>query len=372
MSEKTNELVDIEKFPQLSRKALIGWMDSQTKQLLPAEKEQFIAIAQRFHLDPFKREIYAIPYGKGDNRSLSIITGYEVYLKRAERSNMWDGMKSGFDGKLIRKMVEVDQWDNFKKKYVKKQKEVWRACPEKGAVFWCEVYRKDMKYPVREEIDFDEYTQDNQMWENKPKTMGKKVAKAQAFRAAFPDELGGMPYTRDELPDKMTGFDPEMEINQNEERPFKTQKQSDSISKEHAFKNSKTKAEKAEEAEIVETVKEQEDKSREIKPLDEPSSKDSEKSEAKGSEGISRNDTSLGNHLLHEELRLGLLSCESVEEIVKTAKNFQKENAVIIKEHDDLRALLEAQDAFIKDPKLEEFCSTKDGILYLRDLTQIF
>ena len=42
------------------------------------------------------------------------------------------------------------------------------------------------------------------MWASKPYTMIKKVAIAQGFRLAFPDEIGGMPYTADELPDEMT------------------------------------------------------------------------------------------------------------------------------------------------------------------------
>jgi hypothetical protein len=36
-------------------------------------------------------------------------------------------------------------------------------------------------------------------WKNKPVTMTKKVAMAQGFRLCFSDELGGMPYTAEEL-----------------------------------------------------------------------------------------------------------------------------------------------------------------------------
>jgi hypothetical protein len=54
------------------------------------------------------------------------------------------------------------------------------------------------------EIDFNEYNQHNSMWESKPRTMIEKVAIAQAFRKAFPNDMGGMPYTSEELPDEMT------------------------------------------------------------------------------------------------------------------------------------------------------------------------
>ena len=42
------------------------------------------------------------------------------------------------------------------------------------------------------------------MWSEKPRTMLKKVCIAQAFRLCFPVELGGMPYTADELPPHMS------------------------------------------------------------------------------------------------------------------------------------------------------------------------
>ena len=47
------------------------------------------------------------------------------------------------------------------------------------------------------------------VWEKMGRFMLRKVAIAQAFRLAFPDELGGMPYTADELPEHMTESKPE-------------------------------------------------------------------------------------------------------------------------------------------------------------------
>ncbi len=40
----------------------------------------------------------------------------------------------------------------------------------------------------------------NKFWKEKPSFMLEKVATAIGFRNYFPDELGGMPYTADELP----------------------------------------------------------------------------------------------------------------------------------------------------------------------------
>lgn len=149
------------------------------------EKMQFVEIAKTYQLNPFKREIYAVPYmasRKDENgkwikvRQLSIITGYETYIKRAERLNVLDGWN-----------VRTEQPGG---------QDSLRAI--------ITIYRKDWQYPFIHEVAFKEYNQENKIWKEKPLTMIKKVVTAQGFRLAFPDEFGGMPYTQDELPDDMT------------------------------------------------------------------------------------------------------------------------------------------------------------------------
>jgi phage recombination protein Bet len=135
-----------------------------------------------FGLNPFKREIYLIKYGTS---AATHVVGYESYLKRADRTHQWAGMESG----------TVDDKDGH---------------PVKA---WARVYRKDWgERSLYHEVDFSEYCQYADIWENgrktgkrptkfwadKPKTMLKKVAVAQAFRMAFPDEMGGMPYIAEE------------------------------------------------------------------------------------------------------------------------------------------------------------------------------
>ena len=150
-----------------------------TSKLTEREKNTYLQIAKSFNLNPFKREIHVSKYGEGNYAKMSIITGYEVYIKRAERSLLLDG------------------WD----------------CKTEGSVSTNDlkaiitIYRKDRKYPFIHEVYYSEYVQKTkegkvtQFWE-KAITMIKKVAISQGFRLCFSDELGGMPYTADEMPEQ--------------------------------------------------------------------------------------------------------------------------------------------------------------------------
>jgi phage recombination protein Bet len=134
----------------------------------------FLNQCAMFGLNPFKREIYLIKYSA--NQPATFVVGYEVYLKRAERSDKWAGLESGTTGE------------------------------GKDLKAWAKVYRKDWTNPLYHEVYLDEYIQKTKdgnptrFWNEKPRTMLKKVAMSQAFRMAFPDEFAGMPYTAEEMP----------------------------------------------------------------------------------------------------------------------------------------------------------------------------
>lgn len=138
-------------------------------QLPDKHKKMFVELSQAYGLNPFKREIYAVGYGNNFN----VITGYEVYLKRAERTGLLDGYETNW---------EEDTNGSIK------------SCT-------CTVYRKDRQHPTKQKVYFAEYNLGTAIWKSKPHTMIEKVAIAQAFRKAFPDELGGMPYTAEEMSD---------------------------------------------------------------------------------------------------------------------------------------------------------------------------
>lgn len=161
----------------VTEQELIGHLENLglVNKLTPGEKSTFIAIAKAFNLNPFKREIHISKYGD----KASIITGYEVYIKRAERTGLLDGWECVTTGSV--------QEGNLK------------------AVLT--IYRKDRSRPFIWEADYNEFVQKTssgnvtQFWQ-KASFMIKKVALSQGFRLCFSDELGGMPYTREEMPEQ--------------------------------------------------------------------------------------------------------------------------------------------------------------------------
>ena len=172
-----NAVATVTEEKKVTQKLLMDYLEQTNSNLLQNEMAQFVAIAMTFNLNPWKREVYPIAYGQGNGRKLSIIVGYEVYLRRAEEFPQYDGYETKFNG------TGADM-----------------SCT-------CIVYRKDRNHQIGATVFLREYTQNNQMWNNKPHVMLEKVAIATALRRAFPSVFNGMPYIADELPDKMTGGD---------------------------------------------------------------------------------------------------------------------------------------------------------------------
>ena len=133
---------------------------------LATDKEVFMAlgIINSLNLNPHTKEVHLVKY---DSKSpLSIVVGYEVYLKRAQRSGKLKGWTAGIskDGKTAFVKIKRADWDE----------------------------------PFEWEILLSEFSKNQATWKQIPNFMGKKVAIAQGFRLCFPDELGEMPYTSEE------------------------------------------------------------------------------------------------------------------------------------------------------------------------------
>jgi phage recombination protein Bet len=146
-------------------KVIDEYLFSTGTKLTTQQQNLFKQLAILHNLNPFKNEIYAIPYGQ----EMKIVTGYEVYLKRAEETKDLNGWEFKIE-------AEGDDY--------------------KGVLT---IYRKSWEKPFIHEVYMSEYNSGKSLWASKPKTMLKKVAVAQGFRLAFPLEFAGMLYTSDEL-----------------------------------------------------------------------------------------------------------------------------------------------------------------------------
>jgi len=130
------------------------------------ELYMFMNIAKSYGLNPFKREVHFCKYGNSPGQ---VIVGYETYIKRAERTGQLDG------------------WS------------VWTEKDGLGEKAVIEIHRKDRSRPFRWEVYREEFDKKQSTWKAMPYFMLKKVAISQGFRLAFPEEIGGMPYTPDEI-----------------------------------------------------------------------------------------------------------------------------------------------------------------------------
>jgi phage recombination protein Bet len=160
----------------ISKDKIVEYLDSVGlgQSLTSAEKVQFFNVCLAYNLNPIKKEIYAVKYGQNP---ISIIVGFETYIKRAERSGNLDGYDVRAEGNVK---------DNSLKAIIT-------------------IYRKDWSRPFIHEVHYSEYiqrTKDGQItkfWLEKPITMLKKVAMSQGFRLCFSDENGGLPYSEEEI-----------------------------------------------------------------------------------------------------------------------------------------------------------------------------
>ena len=157
-------------------------------------KIAFLEMARSFNLNPFKREIYLVGYRGKQGDNYNIIVGYEVYISRAMASGKLDGwqVESKIE-KTTRFNSDTGQFEEIS-----------------DLVATCTIWRKDFSHPFKKSVNFSEYAQKtfdyrtkthriNAMWADKPRTMLEKVATAQAFRLAFPAELGGIGYQAEEI-----------------------------------------------------------------------------------------------------------------------------------------------------------------------------
>ncbi len=193
-----NELMEKQR---VEEKTVRDFLFTSETKLTEKQQNMFLQIAVSNNLNPFNREIYAIAYGK----EFSIVTGYQVYIERAEAGGNLDG---------------------------------W-SCEntEEGAKLT--IHRKDWEHPFEWDATYEEFNKGQSSWLKMPKFMIKKVCIGQGFRLAFPRELGSLPYLQEE----MEGAKP---YSQNQSKPPVQKTQSKSSQKKQTETGKEGKVEQGE------------------------------------------------------------------------------------------------------------------------------
>jgi phage recombination protein Bet len=152
------------------------------------ELMMFMSLCRYQHLNPFLREAYLIKYGSND--PATIVTGKDVFTKRANADPRYKGKKAGII--VIKKDGAVEE------------REGTMVLPNETIVGgWAKIFI-DGKEDEYQSVGFDEYAgrkKDgslNSQWAKKPATMIRKVAVVQALREAFPDRFQGL-YAQEEF-----------------------------------------------------------------------------------------------------------------------------------------------------------------------------
>lgn len=140
-----------------------------------SEYARFIQICEKNGLSPFTGEIYIT----NDGRRNKFIIGKEGYLKIADSTEEYDGMKAGI----------------FATSPNGEMRKICGACVPFGYNLvggWAEVFRKDRSESTFQSVGCWEYDQKNEMWQQRPATMIRKVAICQALRESFPKNFNGI------------------------------------------------------------------------------------------------------------------------------------------------------------------------------------
>ena len=152
------------------------------------EYKLFMELCKAQKLNPFLKEAYLIKFGNDAN----IITGKDVFLKRARANESFRGFKAGI---IVQSERGIEKREGTF--YLKGQENLVGG--------WASIYIKGWDVPFDHTVALSEFNKGTATWKNMPAVMIRKVALVQALREAFPDDLSQL-YSAEEM-----GSDPAIE-----------------------------------------------------------------------------------------------------------------------------------------------------------------
>ena len=155
---------------------------AKNEQVTDTEIFDFMMLCKAQRLNPFIKEAYLVKYG---TFAASIVVGKDVFTKRAQHNEDFDGYEAGIT--VVDKNGELAQRPGS------------LIAPGDTLVGgWARVFKKSQSIPMFDEVALDEYMgkkkdgTPNGQWVKMPATMIRKVALVHALREAFPDDLQGL------------------------------------------------------------------------------------------------------------------------------------------------------------------------------------
>lgn len=161
---------------QLSRSLIKNYLVNGNGAVTDQEVTMFLSLCKFQHLNPFLREAYLIKYGTSP---ATTVVGKDVLLKRAMRSEKFDGLTAGI-------LVITENGE------LKEREGTFFGDNETLVGGWARVNIKGYSVPFYTSVSMKEYSTGKSNWLTKPATMIRKVAVAQALREAFPEEMSAL------------------------------------------------------------------------------------------------------------------------------------------------------------------------------------
>ena len=147
--------------------------------LTELEFKGFVNMGKALCLNPFLREIWAVKYDK--TKPAQIFIGRDGYRINARRDPKFDYLR-------VEAVYSNDTYENDNGVITHKF-----GFANRGTLLgaYCVVKRKDASEPEYRSVLLNEYDKRQGNWNTMKETMIKKVAEAQALKAAFPEKFNG-------------------------------------------------------------------------------------------------------------------------------------------------------------------------------------